>query len=67
MLPSHLGTALDNAHTKKRAGRFNAGPLLPSDAQFAILSLADDPLVAHFEVGAVLGSPTPGGHIAHPK
>jgi hypothetical protein len=65
--PAHLRTALNSAHTKKRSGRFNAGVFLPAHEQFAILSCVDDPLVAQFEVGAVFGSLTPGGHVPHPK
>ena len=67
ILPGHLTTALGSAHTKLRSGRFNAGPLLPPHDQFPILSFADDLIVAQFEVGAVLGSLTPGGYLPHPR
>lgn len=65
--PQHYSTALDNAHSKSTLGRFNAGPLLNAADRYAGLSFADDPVVAQFEVGAVLGSLDPGGHIPHPR
>jgi hypothetical protein len=65
--PGHLSTALSSAHSKVALSRFSAGRLLPATSQFAALYFADDPMVAQFEVGAVLGSPTPGGHIPHPR
>lgn len=62
-----LNTALSSVQSKKTAGRFNPGPLLPAADQFFTLTFADDPLVAQFEVGAVLGNPTPGDHVPHPR
>lgn len=67
ILPGHLPTALSSAHTKKARSRFNAGSLLDPSDQFAALYFAEDPLVAHFEVGALLGSLTPGGYIPNPR
>jgi hypothetical protein len=67
ILTQHLSTALGSTHTKSRVGRFNAGPYLNVADRYASLSFADDPIVAQFEVGAVLGSLDPGGHIPHPR
>ncbi|MGC1294178.1 MAG: RES family NAD+ phosphorylase [Alloacidobacterium sp.] len=64
---SHLPTALGSAHSKKTPARFNPGPLLDAPDQFATLALADDPIVAQFEVGAVLGTNRPGYHVPHPN
>jgi hypothetical protein len=58
VLPHFAGTspyALSSAHTKKVRSRFNAGSLLEPADQFAALYFAEDPIVAQFEVGAVLG------------
>jgi hypothetical protein len=63
----HLSTALSSAHTKKRPARFNPGPLLSAPDQFATLSLAENPLVAQFEAGAMFGDVTPGGHAPNTK
>jgi hypothetical protein len=61
----HLPTVLRTAHTKSIPSRFNAGKL--STPAFETLYLADSPLVALFEVQALLGSPTdPGGAIPNP-
>jgi hypothetical protein len=67
ILLGHLSTALSSAHTKKRPSRFNPGPLLSPPDQFATLSLAENPLVAQFEAGAMFGDATPGGHAPNPK
>jgi hypothetical protein len=69
LVPSNipLSAALGSARSKKTDGRFNAGPYNPPPDQFSTLSFADDPLVAQFEVGAVLGSPAPGRHVPHPR
>jgi hypothetical protein len=40
--------------------------LIPTD-RFAALYFADDPIPAQFEVGAMLGSPTPGDRMPHPR
>jgi RES domain len=63
----YLATALGSAHTKKTPARFNPGPLLAAPDQFATLSLADDLVTAHYEVGAVLGYPKPGYNLSHPQ
>lgn len=62
----HLKTALSSAHTRLAQSRFNGGSLLRASARYATLYFSDDPTVAQFEAGAVLGSLTPGGHIPHP-
>jgi hypothetical protein len=63
----YLTTALSSAHTKVARSRFSAGSLLASTDEFAALYFADDPVVAQFEIGAVLGSLAPGGHVANPR
>ena len=65
--PSYLQTALSSDHTRMEISRFSPGKLLPSEQQYATLYFADDPLVAQFEVGAVLGTLSPGGHVPHPR
>lgn len=65
--PGHIATALSSAHTRIARTRFNGGSSLSARAQFAALYFADDPTVAQFEAGAVLGSLTPGGHLPHPR
>jgi RES domain-containing protein len=50
--PQHLPTALQTSHTKRFPSRFNEGHNL-----FEILYLAEDQIVALFEVQALLGSP----------
>jgi RES domain len=65
--PAYLAVALGSAHTKKTPARFNPGPLLAAPDQFATLSLADDPIPAQFEAGAVLGSYKAGHHVPHPR
>jgi RES domain-containing protein len=50
--PQHQQTALQTSHTKHFPSRFNAGQSL-----FDILYLAEDQIVALFEVQALLGSP----------
>ncbi len=61
----HLPTVLGTAHTAITSRRFNAGKL--SDPQFEVLYLAESPLVALFEVEALLGSSTkPGGILPDP-
>jgi hypothetical protein len=64
--PGYSSTALGSAHTKGTRSRFNAGPLLPSSAQFEILYFAEDHLTALFEFRAMLGSPVPGRAIPNP-
>ena len=36
-------------------------------SQYEILYFADDPIVAQFEIGAVLGSLSPSGYLPHPR
>ena len=67
ILLKDLPTALSSLHTRKARSRFNPGTLLTTTDQFAALYFADDPVVAQFEVGAVLGTLSPGGHIPHPR
>jgi RES domain-containing protein len=64
--PRFITTALNVAHTKTVPGRFNdASPIAPS---FPVLYLAENSVLALFEVQALFGSPrTPGGLVSHPK
>lgn len=64
--PIHLPTALSSAHTKPKRSRWNAGSLLAPADQFAALYFGDSPIVALLEVGAMLGSLTPGNYIPNP-
>jgi RES domain-containing protein len=57
--PVHVSTALATAHTAWVPGRFNAGR--PGRPGFPVLYLAEDPVTPLFEVGALVGSPLPGG------
>lgn len=52
----HLGTALSTAHTLDVSGRFHFGSA--TALSFPVLYLAENPMVALFEVRALLGSPT---------
>jgi hypothetical protein len=63
ILLNHLKTALSSHHTRLAASRFNAGSHFTPADRFPSLYFSDDPLVAQFEVGALLGSPFPGQHI----
>ncbi len=66
--PHFLGTALATSRTKTNPSRFNAGRLLSPPDQFRVLYLAENPMLALFEVQALLGSPaTPGGVIPDPR
>jgi hypothetical protein len=56
--PQFFTTVLAYAHTTTIPGRFNPG--LSTHPGFPVLYLAQDQLVALFEVGALLGSPLPG-------
>jgi hypothetical protein len=63
--PQHLPSALATTHSRVIPSRFSAGPA--ATPQFEILYLAEDSMVALFEVGALLGSPTvPGGTVPQP-
>lgn len=64
--PINISTALSSSHTKPLRSRWNGGALLAPTDQFAALYFADSPIVAQFEVGAMLGSLTPGGSIPNP-
>lgn len=64
--PHFLTTALSTSHTKMISSRFNVGA--SASPQFEILYLAENHLVALFEVQALLGSPlSSGGVVPHPR
>jgi hypothetical protein len=66
--PGHLKTALRTKHTSGTRSRFNGGHLLKRAQRYESLYFADDPTVAAFESGAMLGQPwKPGGTIPHPR
>src|SRR5437660_9129646 len=56
--PPFFQTALAFAHTATIPGRFNPGSI--QRPGFPVLYLAEDLIVALFEVNALLGSPLPG-------
>jgi hypothetical protein len=56
--PQFFQTALAFAHTTTIPGRFNGGSI--QHPGFPVLYLAEDQIVALFEVDALLGSPLPG-------
>jgi hypothetical protein len=56
--PQFFQTALAFAHTATIPGRFNGGSI--QHPGFPVLYLAEDQIVALFEVDALLGSPLPG-------
>jgi hypothetical protein len=63
--PHFLPTALSTAHTRSLFSRYSPGPL--ASRPFEILYLAENHLVALFEVRALFGSPLrPGGLVANP-
>lgn len=64
--PQHFATALGTSHTKTIPSRFSAGA--PAAPQYEILYLAENHMVALFEVQALLGSPlSPGGVVPQPR
>jgi hypothetical protein len=64
--PHFLTTALSTAHTSAIPSRFNIGSA--ASPQFEILYLAENHMVALFEVQALLGSPlSSGGIVPHPR
>jgi RES domain-containing protein len=64
--PQFWTTSLATAQTKSIPSRFNAGAHATSP--FEILYLAENPMVALFEVQALFGTPTqPGGVVPHPR
>ena len=64
--PQFWTTSLATAQTAVIPSRFNAGA--NATPLFEILYLAENPMVALFEVQALFGSPTqPGGVIPHPR
>ncbi len=64
--PQCWTTSLATAQTKSLPSRFNAGANAP--VPFEILYLAEHPMVALFEVQALLGTPTqPGSVVPHPR
>jgi hypothetical protein len=65
--PRYIAGGLDSAHTKVVFSRFNAATLLSYVDQFSALYFAESPLVAQFEMGAMVGKPSPGGHLPHPN
>jgi hypothetical protein len=66
--PKYSSTALSGTHTTGSRSRFSAGPLLPAPEQFQILYFAEDPLVALYEFGAMLGNPLiPGRSVPNPS
>jgi hypothetical protein len=52
---AHLQTPINTAHTKATPSRFSPGP--NAGHPFEILYLAENPQVAHFEIGALAGDP----------
>ena len=63
--PQHWRQALATAHTAAIPSRYSPGTGRQS---FEVLYLAEDPQVALFEVGALLGSPHPGGsYLPNPR
>jgi hypothetical protein len=58
--PQYWPTALATAHTTRIPSRYS--PATNARPAFPVLYLAKDHQVALFEVGALLGSPLPGGH-----
>jgi hypothetical protein len=63
-----LPTAFGSAHTANVRSRFNAGPLLFVPDRFETLYFTDDPTMAAYEIGAMLGQPwNTGTSIPHPK
>lgn len=64
--PQFLPTAISAAHTRTIPSRFNEGRA--AQPQFEVLYLAENHLVALFEVQALLGTPhTPGSVVPHPR
>lgn len=64
--PQFWTTSLATAQTTRIPSRFNAGA--NATAPFEILYLAENPMVALFEVQALFGTPTqPGGVFPHPR
>ena len=65
--PRFAATALSAAHTRHVRSRFGAGHLLPALHRFEMLYFAETPVVAMFEVGAMIGSALrPGASMPHP-
>jgi RES domain-containing protein len=64
--PQFWQTSLQTVHTRTIPSRYNAGPL--STPQFEVLYLAENHMVALFEVQALFGNPlVPGGVVAQPR
>src|SRR5437867_3749933 len=59
----HWSTSLSTAHTADVTTRFSPGKA--ADPQFEILYLAETPIVALYEVGAIFGAPDQ--HLADPR
>jgi RES domain-containing protein len=63
--PIFLQTALKTSHSRTVPGRFNDGS--STSPAFSVLYLAEDPMLALFEVEALYGSPAPGKTIPNPR
>lgn len=64
--PAHWPTALGTAHTTRIPSRYSIAT--NTHVAFPILYLAEDHQVALYEVGALLGSPLPGGaYVPNPR
>jgi hypothetical protein len=64
--PQHFATALATAQTTRIPSRYS--PATNAHPAFPVLYLAEDHLVALFEVGALLGSAQPGGqYVPNPR
>jgi hypothetical protein len=64
--PHYWRKALAAVHTAGIPSRYSPGPGIKRS--FAVLYLAEDHQVALFEVGALLGSPLPGGsYVPNPR
>jgi RES domain-containing protein len=63
--PGYLHTALSTSHTTRFPSRYNAGSA--ASPPYETLYLAENPMVAQFEVGALFGTPLkPGGIVPNP-
>ena len=64
--PQHIPQSLCSSHTRFYASRYYQGPTAAVEP-FEILYLAENPVVAQFEVEALFGSPLiPGGVVPNP-
>lgn len=66
--PYHIRTALNSAHTAGTRSRFNPGSLGVFSSQFESLYFAEDPVVAAYETGAIVGHLwKPGNSVPNPR